>query len=144
MTTIHQLDQIPGQPVLTAYFFDAVPHPHPFWHHYILSLISLGDYPNFPPAQKTFDAATHELLLIALDPQANPMPDNPYTLVRLEPINYAKQFAATNSQAIEVARLLSLALQNGQFLFETSGVQGGKAYNDRFVDTLVKEIANGK
>lgn len=73
------------------------PTSHPFWSYYLVSLIHLRDVPGVPPANKQFDAATHEILFLTLDPE-NPLPDpRKWTDPKfLTPPDLAAQFEVNN------------------------------------------------
>lgn len=45
------------------------PGAHPFWEYWMLTCVTLADVPGVPPAKKHFPEATHELLILAIDPK---------------------------------------------------------------------------
>lgn len=71
---------------------------HDVWTHYTVSLISLepkgGDAPVKMPG---CEAATHELLVAALDPKCG-MPDRAEDMVILSPVNHVVQFEVANDE----------------------------------------------
>lgn len=72
-----------------------VPAAHPFWHSYSLVLIHLRPMPNFPPPEIYFQDATHEMWLIALDPDKDRNQLLANGIVKghwLHPVNFAAQF----------------------------------------------------
>jgi hypothetical protein len=48
------------------------PHAHPAWSQYLMPVVRLRDLPGFPPPQRQFPGATHELIVIALNPEHGP------------------------------------------------------------------------
>jgi len=54
------------------------PHAHPAWSQYLMPVVRLRDgIPGMPPPKRQFPGATHELIVIALDPEHGPYtPDN--------------------------------------------------------------------
>jgi hypothetical protein len=70
----------------------AAPWAHPFWDNYIISVIHLRPIPGAEPPVILLPGATHEIYVIALDPNHEPdTADIPRTLT---PINFAAQFIA--------------------------------------------------
>ena len=67
-------------------FLVAAPGAHPFWDHYLFMVVHLRPIPGVKPAHKRFEAATHEFMIMALDP-GQPLP----TL-----IDVIEQFAAAD------------------------------------------------
>lgn len=50
------------------------PGSHPFWPWHFISITHLRDEPGVPPADLAFPEATHELIVLALDPDHYPPP----------------------------------------------------------------------
>lgn len=104
----------------------SAPSYHPIWSQYVMSIVSLEDHPALGPAFKKFDGATHELLVLAIDP------DHPQTvetvrqhclsgkLPYLKPVNIAEQFECTDDEIRRVCWLAAMAVVNGQLNPETS------------------------
>lgn len=46
------------------------PGIHPFWSWWAVSVCSLADMPGLPPAQIRLDGASHEVIIVALNPEA--------------------------------------------------------------------------
>jgi hypothetical protein len=95
---------------------------HPLWSQYLLAVVSLADIEGMPPANKRGTDVTHELLVIALNPDHGPY-DAPTatteTLQHLTPVNIAEQFTATDDQARRIAFLCVRAVVDGQLTPET-------------------------
>lgn len=75
---------------LGSWFLDC-PGQSPAWSHYLLSIIHLRPIPDVKPAVVRFPHATHEVMLIALDPSADPSPTNQESWRFLQPINLMEQ-----------------------------------------------------
>lgn len=59
----------PGNPCALAHWFIEAPWAHPILSQYRLSLVHLREDPNYRPAHKYNDRATHEVMLLAIDPK---------------------------------------------------------------------------
>lgn len=97
---------------------------HPLWSQYSLSVITLADLPGVPPARKQDPSATHELLVVALNPDHGPYDAKTITLTAgglffLRPVNIAAQFTATDDQARDLAGLCARAVVDGLLNPET-------------------------
>jgi hypothetical protein len=90
------------------------PHAHPLWAQYHLGTVRLRDLEGWPPPRRQFPGATHELTVVALNPEYGPYTAEnmrrfwdgemagrmPY----LTPVNIAHQIEASD----EEARMLAL------------------------------------
>lgn len=83
------------QATIESWIVSAV-YAHPFWSHYMVTCIHLRDIDGTKPANKVFDEATHEVLVVALDPE-KPYPLNAAPNI-MKPINYAGQWIALNDE----------------------------------------------
>lgn len=99
-----------AEQTLVMWLLDA-PQAHPFWTQYLLSVVMLDDHPDFPPANKHFPEATHELFVFALNPDYGPHDEEtlkPFmekgSLPILQPINVVQQFKATGEQMKKLVR----------------------------------------
>lgn len=78
-----------------------VPGAHPFWSHWVISVVHLRDVPGTPPAKKHYPEAEYEFLIGALDPDRPlPDPDDPAVgSVRvLMPIDVVEQFGGVSDE----------------------------------------------
>jgi hypothetical protein len=79
------------------------PAYHPLWTQYSLCAVRLRDnIPGFPAPVRKFVGATHEINLVALNPEHGPY--KPETIWQgplhfLLPVNIAEQFEATDDEA---------------------------------------------
>jgi hypothetical protein len=95
---------------------------HPAWSQYLLCLISLADLDDVPPVTKSTPDVTHELLVVALNPDHGPYDAStvrPDGLHHLTPVNIASQFTATDDQARRIAHLCARAVVDGRLTPET-------------------------
>jgi hypothetical protein len=122
----------PGCTETVAYWLLTAGIYHPLWHQYALAVVRLRDAPGYPPPVLRYPDATHELLVMALDPTSPDDPANPgarvtYTPQALEglaapylqPINIAEQFTATEDEAAQVAQAAARAVVDGHINPET-------------------------
>lgn len=67
------------------------PGQSPAWAHYLLSAVHLRAVVGGHEAEVRVPGATHEVLLLALDPEKSPVPDNPASWAWLLPLNVQEQ-----------------------------------------------------
>lgn len=93
-------------------FIVRVPGAHLCWDHWALSVIHLRPMPDVPPATKRFETATHEFMILALNPE-QPLPalsvDSGWRLHWLSPIDVVEQFAARDDATAD--NILELAVR---------------------------------
>lgn len=90
----------PGQSSITSDFLVAVVHLRPI--------------PGAPPAPIRVEGATHEILVMALDPSARPRHDDQSTLVSFTPSNVQMQWGGLDDAgAVDVTALLVAAVCDG-------------------------------
>lgn len=90
------------------------PGQSPAWRHYLLSVVHLRPVDDLPPAAVTVPGATHELIVCALDPMANPRPLLPGSWVRLTPTNVVEQVQLPDDETASVlADLAARAVVDG-------------------------------
>lgn len=102
------------------------PQAHPWWSQYSLSVVRLGDYPGVPEPKLDFPGATHELLVVALQPD-----EGPFTVARMQefqrdgrmpfllPVNIAEQFEASDDEMLELASMCAMGVTQGALWPET-------------------------
>lgn len=72
---------------------------HPVWHSYLIGVCHLRPLEGCPPAVINLPGATHEVTVMALDPD-HPIPHKrPGPLCYLTPLNFAGQWIATDDAA---------------------------------------------
>jgi hypothetical protein len=104
---------------LSTYLIDA-PAYHPAWTQYVMSVVTLRDEPGVEPAVRKFPEATHEILVLALNPETGPQTVETMIghcrtgrLPFLRPVNIAEQIEATDDEAEAVAWLAARAVVHG-------------------------------
>lgn len=96
---------------LDAYLIYA-PSYHFVWHSYAVVCVSLKDVPGTHPAKINLEGATHEIFVVALNPDFK-VPLNDY-IHQLLPINFTAQFIAENDeQANERVKAAVMEILNG-------------------------------
>lgn len=99
------------------------PHAHPLWSQYALAVVSLAEIPGQPDAHRHYPEATHELHVLALNPEHGPYDaariGPPGTIHYLTPVNIAEQITATDDQARRLAELCARAVVDGVLTPET-------------------------
>ncbi|OSZ58682.1 hypothetical protein OQI_20465 [Streptomyces pharetrae CZA14] len=101
----------------------SAPHWHPLWWQYLLAVVSLADIPGLPPACKHRPAVTHELQVMALNPDHGPYYPHdagPGTLHHLTPVNIAEELATSDDQARRLAARCVQAAVDGILNPETA------------------------
>jgi hypothetical protein len=96
---------------------------HPIWSQYALGLVSLADIPDLPPANRQRADVTHELHVVALNPEYGPYDARAIgtgDLRYLTPVNIAEQFVATDEQACQLAQLCVRGVVDGLLVPETA------------------------
>lgn len=104
------------------------PSYHPAWCQYVLSVVRLRDLEGWPVPKRDFDGASHELIVLALDPSGGDL-HTPETLAfffesgtlpYLTPVNIVQQHEATDEEMDELARLACFAVVHGALCPETA------------------------
>jgi hypothetical protein len=80
-------------------WFLECPGQSPAWSRYTMNVIHLRDIENVPPAHIRVPRATHELILIALDPDRHPQPTKLSSWHPLRPLNVQEQIQLPSDQA---------------------------------------------
>lgn len=94
---------------------------HPFWSQFVICVVSLKPVERVRPAKLHFEGATHELLVLALDPGNPPAVHPAERLVAeglafcgyLQPIDVVHQFTATDEEMTQLASLAAAACVDG-------------------------------
>lgn len=85
---------------------------HPFWKHYFIGVISFADVEGIEPAEIRLEGATHEIIVVALNPDEIPTVDDNDAF--LTPINFTGQFKATTDEAAsELLKFTVYEILNG-------------------------------
>lgn len=119
-----------------------IPDATPFWYMYVCAVVHLREGENLPPPNLQFKEATHEILVLALDPSKSVINRaNMRHVTILTPPNYGLQFTARDdSHALQVCQAFAQALVDEKVLVEPTGVIGARAQAKAFLQALVKGV----
>lgn len=105
----------PKSPACIAAWLVDRPGAHPWWHHYLVSVVHLRDVPGVPPAKKSYPEAAYEFQIVSIDPERcpSPQPDaNGYPM--LLPPDVIYQFhGVTEEDAVRICELAITAISKG-------------------------------
>lgn len=133
-----------AQQACLAVWFLHLPKVHPFWFHYVLSIIHLRPIAGAKDAKKDYPKAEYELMLYALDPAPNPRADKKATWRFLQPINMRLQFHGIDDAGIaELARLVAYGLVNGHLIAEPQGIHGAYDHWRQSIAQTIEHISTG-
>lgn len=119
------LPDIPRAAETVCHWLLTAPQYHPLWSQYVLCVVRLRDVPGFPPPHRQFDGATHEMLVVALNPEYGDvnvlqLADPDFRWHHLVPVNHAHQLEATDAEVEELADLAARAVVSGVLNPETA------------------------
>lgn len=105
------------------------PAYHPAWSQYVLLVVRLtDDLPGFPPAKHAFDGTTHELLVLALNPDHSQTVETANERLAcggmpqyLTPHNIAEQYIATDDEMLQLASFCAQGIVHGALSPDTDG-----------------------
>jgi hypothetical protein len=91
---------------------------HPLWTQYRLDVIKLRDIQGMPPPILKFEGATHELMVLALNPEhghwtPEKLDGGRVATPYLTPVNIAEQYTATDDEMRHTADLCAQAVVHG-------------------------------
>jgi hypothetical protein len=113
LSTIEPSDPPDVSATLATWFLDC-PGQSPAWRHYVLSVIHLRPIEGVKPAHIRLASATHEVIVCALDPKENPVPDNLKSWNFLRPINVTEQLVLpSDKHVIDISELLVWGVLSG-------------------------------
>jgi hypothetical protein len=124
------------QPGIGCWFIYC-PTAHPLWYAYLLSVIHLREIPDMPPPIIYLPGATHEIILVAMDPEYNPSQSpNPYPY-RLVPTNFVAQFIAESDGEARKKCMVALAeIVKGLLSPDTDAMA---QWIERFGDNMIRK-----
>lgn len=101
-----------------AYYLITAPAFHPFWSQYILTTIRLRQVPDLPPPVLRFDGATHELMVVAVNPEPEPwtverLVATGFKIGILSPVNILHQYEATDDEMTHLSDLCAQGIVHG-------------------------------
>lgn len=122
------------------------PAAHPAWSQYSLQVVSLAPFEGLPTATLKFPGATHELMLVVIDPKAGPFteariragdwPGLPF----LVPVNVCEQFEATDDEMRSLAALCARGVVNGTLWPETADAPS--RVREAWLGSMVRTLAH--
>lgn len=139
--------EIPESAETVCHWLITAPAYHPAWSQYLLPVVRLRDgIPGMPPPKRQFQGATHELIVVALNPE-----HGPYTaenmarfhgggLPFLTPVNIAHQIEGTDSEAEQLAYYAVKGIVNGVLNPETA--RAPARIRAEWKSSLVKTLAH--
>lgn len=151
--SIHELPKMepregmPEQEATLSHWFLSAPPAHPLWPHYLFFCVHLRDVEgqSRPPLLRYPDAS-HDLMLVALNPELGPwtaenvvekMLAPRQRSAFLSPLNVSEQLRnVTDDQAVELTRLLARGLVDGQVPIEPNDWGGGVRWQTVITATL--------
>lgn len=157
MTTEHQgpygtalrlaIPDVPRAAQTVDHWLITAPAYHPAWSQYTLAVVRLDDLPGWPPPVRQFDGATHEVIVVALDPEHGPYDVDKMAgyavtadLPFLTPVNIAHQFTADDAEMRELASLAAWAVVHGALNPETADAP--ERIRGQWLTSLVKTLAH--
>jgi hypothetical protein len=106
--------QTAAWPATVASWFLTCPGQSPAWENYILGVVHLRPIEGAPAPIVTVPHATHEVIVIALDPARQPVATDPSTWRMLTPLNVCEQIQLPDDDAArDLLRLCAEAVVAG-------------------------------
>ena len=121
------------------------PGAHPLWSQWVIACVRPDDdVPGFPPPHRQFEGATHEVLIVAVNPDHPITPElaaqSDYELVYLEPVNLASQVTATDDEMRLVVAGMAWACAHGVMTPEPW--LGYGSFREAWLTTIVKTLGH--
>jgi hypothetical protein len=125
------------------------PAYHPLWSQYNIVCVRLRDnVPGFPPPHRQFPGATHEIMVMALNPEEGPYRAATFVetckklrgLQWLAPGNIAHQVEGTDEEAGQLLRWAIWGVVSGHLNPETADAPG--RIRAGWKESLVKTLAH--
>lgn len=91
--------KVVDQKATVAVWFIHAPSQSIAWDRYLLSIYHLRPIEGGTPVKKEYDALTHEIVLVALNPDKNPQPNDPESWAHLVPMNLVMQLELPHDEA---------------------------------------------
>jgi hypothetical protein len=135
-----------SSPATLLWWLITAPPYHPLWSQYVLSVVTLDEQPGVPAPVLQFPGATHELIVMALNPGDPPRRHTAEDLESLAgwgyltPINVAHQFTATDDEMRQLAELACVGVVNGALNPETADAPS--RVREAWLTACVKTLAH--
>lgn len=137
-------------PATLLWWLITAPAYHPLWSQYVLSVVTLEDKPGVPPADLHYPGATHELLVLALNPGEPPSRVTAEQLAEgveagkgfqyLTPVNVVHQFTASDDEMRQLAELACAGVVNGILNPETADAP--ERIREAWLTACIKTLAH--
>lgn len=142
------LPDIPQAAQTVAHWLLTAPTYHPLWSQYVLACVRLQDNaPGFAPPRRKFQGATHEVLVVALDPECGPYDTDKIlgyadagNMPYLTPVNIAEQFIATDDEMGRLTELAAAGVVNGRLNPESADAP--TRIREEWLTALTKTLAH--
>lgn len=136
---------VPNASESVAAYLITAPGYHPAWSQYRLDAIRLREVPGLGPPLLRFAGATHEIMVVALDPEHGLWTPERVVAAQhhtpmLMPVNIAEQFEAADDEMRPLADLLVQAVVHGMLNPETS--DGPSRVRRQWLTCAVKTLAH--
>ena len=119
-----------------ATWFLHCPGQSPAWSNYLLSVVHLRPIPDGSPPALQFPGATHEVMVVALNPEKNPKANDTETWYHLTPVNVAVQLVLeSDEQAVELLYLAARAVVSGLLPAEPALAGAKEPWQSTLVNT---------
>lgn len=122
--------QRPDTEATVALWLLTCPGWSPVWTQYVLAVIHLRPIEGVPPAHMDRSDASHEVMLVALDPTLGTVSADSYLTVSppfLTPINVRHQVTGiTDEDARRLAGIVAAAVVHGLLVPEPEGILGAR------------------
>lgn len=122
---------------------------HPLWPQFVLSVVNLREVDGMPPAQLRFPGATHELMVVALNP-GDPLRLHDIETLEsggfrgvggyLTPIDVVHQFEATDEEMTHLAELCARACTLGVLTPSTDEARA--VLREQWLTSCVRTLAH--
>lgn len=144
------LPDIPEAAETVCSWLLTAPMAHPAWSQYNLAVVRLREMPGWPPPKRQFPGATHEFLVVALDPEQGPYTaenmkrfidgEQAGRLPYLTPVNIAHQIEGTDEEARRLAVYAAWGVTVGALWPETADAPS--RIRGEWKSSLVKTLAH--
>lgn len=122
---------------------------HPVWGQFVITVVTLADLPDVEPAKLQFPGATHELLVVALNPGSPPVKHKAAALAKggfagvggfLTPVDVVHQFTATDEEMVRLVELCVKACVDGAMTPSTDDAR--ETLREGWLSACVKTLAH--
>ena len=142
------IPDVPTAAQTVDHWLITAPAFHPVWSQYTLACVRLDDLPGWPAPHHQFEGTTHELLVVALNPEHGPYDRaamDGYAqrgggLPYLTPVNIVQQHIATDDEMRQLCWLAARSVVHGYLWPETGDAPG--LIRDAWLTSMVRTLAH--